>query len=212
MRLFKYRLLILSIPCILFLMLVVTRLTSQIIAQPLPPTPHELWNSRGGRNYEMIVEVLALPVPPVAQALTIKDGEIVKNSIVACDNPSEEYPAWACEPVKTYYASNGLYTIDELFDMADFGLTNTRKFMRKCRAAGRTMFQDFPNSDVMFAMAKTCDADLQGMIRRADVQLVVLTAVEYDSYYGYPVKITSYTPDAADGMSIIMVKNFRLTE
>lgn len=190
-----------------------TSTTSSTASPTSPPTHRDLWNTRGGQNYEMIVEWMALPAPPVAQALTIQDRKIVKSSLVACDNPSEEYPAWACEPVKAYYAAYGLYTIEDLFSNADFSLHRTREAMSRCHAVGISTFRDFPNADAMFDAAKTCEADL--VSKQIDAQTITistLSAVEYDSYYGYPEKISSTTVGALDSTSFITVKDFRLTE
>src|SRR5690349_6145526 len=162
---------------------------SQIIDNPTPtlsptttspPTLRDLWNTRGGQNYEMVVEDAEMPAPPVVQVLTIQNGKVARTSILVCDRQSSEYHAGNCEAIRTYYSTLGIYTVEELFEIADFGLNRTREAMRKCSAAGGYMFRDFPNSDAMFAMAKTCEADRQSQDR------VILTAVEYDPYYGYP--------------------------
>ncbi len=225
MRLYKFRTLLILLPLLLLGIAIVIsqrpRLnntptpTVSITATPTdsptpnPPTHRDLWNSRGGRNYEMTVEVRALPVPPVAQALTIQDGKIIKNRIIGCDTPPIDiYPASDCVTIKTYYSNNGLYTVDELFDMADLWLHSTREFMGKCSAARGELFRDFPNAEAMFEIVNICEADLQG----TGTNIVALTAVEYDQYYGYPAKITSTILGALDGTSIITVKSFRLTE
>jgi hypothetical protein len=172
---------------------------------PNPPTHRDLWNTRGGLNYEMIVEAIALPRPPVAQALTIQDGKVVKNSLMACDNPSSEYPATFCETVRTYYSTLGIYTLEELFGTADACLSKTRELMSQCSALSATPFQDFPDTTVMFESIKMCSADFQNVEEG-------FCAVKYDPYYGYPREISIYYPAFADGFSSITVKGFRLTE
>jgi hypothetical protein len=179
--------------------------TSTTSPTPIPPTHRELWNTRGGLNYEMIVEDIRMPQPPVAQALTIQDGKVVKNSIIACDNPSDEYPARLCEPVRTYYSTLGIYTVEELFGTADACLSKTRELMSQCSALSATPFQDFPDTTVMFESIKMCSADFQNIEEG-------FCAVKYDPYYGYPREISIYYPDFTDGFSSITVKGFRLTE
>jgi hypothetical protein len=176
---------------------------------PTPPTHRDLWNTRGGQNYEMTVEVWAPPTAIVAQTLVIQGGKVSKNSIIGCDTPpTDKYPVNAgdCERIKTYHADYGLYTIDKLFDITDLSLSITREAMSRCHAVDISMFEAFPNADAMFEMAKTCEGDLRGQ------DMAMLSAIEYDPYYAYPNKITSTIPGAFDGTSIITLKDYRLTQ
>src|SRR5262245_11516584 len=79
------------------------------------PTQHDLWKAEGISSYQMRIVTVVLPSPPVGLDLTVQRGEITKQSIIACDNPSKEYPESLCETIKRYYPAVGNYTIDQLF-------------------------------------------------------------------------------------------------
>jgi hypothetical protein len=145
-----------------------------------------------------------LPQPPVAQALTIQDGEVTKHSIIACDNPSKEYPENLCEPISYYYRTLGIYTIEELFEIADVCLSQTRVSISKCSTTVADEFQDFPNAKVMFDTLKTCEAEFEYQDS--------FCAVEYDPYYGYPKDIFLHYLSFEDGYSTIIVKSFQITQ
>ncbi|MEO8612733.1 MAG: hypothetical protein ABI690_32870 [Chloroflexota bacterium] len=154
----------------------------------------------------MTVEVLAPPMVIVAQTLTIRDGKVTQHSIMACDNPSEAYPARDCKTISQYYSGVGVSTVEELFSDADSCLSRTKVALSRCDTFNIHVFQDFPNTDAMFDMAQTCKADLQSS------NYSMLCAVEYDAFYGYPSTISTYIPWANDGFSRITVKDFRLRE
>lgn len=189
-----------------------TRIIDNIVAtstlipatSTMAPSHRDLWNSRGSNNYEIIIEAVALPQPPVGVKLIIQNGEISNRSIIACDNPSAEYPTRLCEPIRQYYSSVGDYTIEELFDVADTCLNRTRASISKCSSTKIDELNDFIGIDEMFNAVKACDIEFQFPDS--------FCVVKYDPYYGYPRDISSYYPYFEDGFSSINVKSFQITE
>lgn len=163
---------------------------------------HDLWSAKGISSYQIRIVTLAMPAPAVALDLTIQDKKIVKQNIVACDNPSEENPSEYCDIIRHYYSYLGQYTVERLFDFADQCTAQTQTSLAICPAF-KNDFQDFSTSDEMFNAAKTCNDYLH--ISNP------LCTVQYDSDYGYPRMISMFTPEVTDGFTSITVKDFRVT-
>jgi hypothetical protein len=145
-----------------------------------------------------------LPVAPVGLELTVQDGQVTKYIIIACENPSEEYPERWCEPTRHYYWSMGIYTIEELFDIADECTLKTRASLANCPAFAVDEFHGFEDPDNMFNMAQTCKTYLQTS--------AWLCAVKYDAHYGFPKTIVTYDPSVLDGSTTIIVKEFQVIQ
>lgn len=159
-----------------------------------------LWRENGTPNYQITVVTGALPVPEVGLELTILNGQITKSSILACDAPSEEFPADSCDTIRTYYSSMGHYTIEQLLDIAADGTRQTQRVLTFCPAISIWDFHGFSNPDDLWKAAQACDYLLNSS--------VMLTSAEYDPNYGYPKYIVMYTPHVFDGTSSIEIRDF----
>jgi hypothetical protein len=165
-----------------------------------------LWDERGSTHYRIIVDSRSLPQPYVGLELTIQNGEVIERSIIACDNPSEDYPEWACEPVRTYYVEWGTHTIEELFTYADSCVRSTQAIISQCPAYSSGGFSSFSTVDEMYEAADTCEDYLP----ISDS----LCTVTHDPYYGYPREIFYYRygADIHHPVSTIEVKEFEIIE
>jgi hypothetical protein len=163
-----------------------------------------LWAAKGAANYQIQIVTGSPPAPPVGWELTVQNGQITRQSIIACDHPSEEYPASNCDTIRQYYSSVGKYTIAQLFALAEDGLGLTQNSLLKCNLSTGNNFRSFSTLDEMRTAAQTC----QNYLQSSDV----LYAVQYDPDYGYPKTITEYTPSVFDGSMTIEVKDFRVIQ
>jgi hypothetical protein len=169
------------------------------------PSYRDLWNERGAHSYRIIVDTFAPPIPPIGMELTVQDGEVIKQSIIACDNPSEKYPAHNCAPIRQYYPHWGVRTIEELLDSADSCIAQTRISMSKCPAFSNAGFDRFTSSEAMFDAARTCETYL-GKSETMDT----LCAVEYEPYFGYPKTLFFYVPGVDDGLGLTTISEFHI--
>lgn len=165
---------------------------------------HSIWLDQTTNHYQMNVEAFAPPVPPVALRLTVRDGEIINESIIACDQPTEEHPARLCEPVRTWYTYMARYTIEELFAWAESCIIKTRQTLYKCPDAPDG-FRRFDDPSEMFQVARSCEAYVQGF---SDALCTVL----YHPFYGYPEEITSLIPGVSDGVGVISIHDFQFLD
>lgn len=176
-------------------------------AQKLEPVHSEyrsLWLERGSSNYQITVVTTALPSPPIGLKLTIQDRAIIQQSIIACDNPSEDYPASYCEPISLYYSEMGKHTVDDLFDQADECRRRTQMSLATCPAFTVGEFQGFSTTDELFTVIEGCREYFQPSAQ--------LCAVEYEPYYGYPEIISQYTHGVSDGWGSIVVEELQLLQ
>ena len=158
------------------------------------------WNERRVSDYLLKIVTIALPAPPIGLELTIRSGQIVSERIIACDTPSDEFPADLCAPIRRYYSQMGHYTVDQLFDLADDATSRTQRSLAKCQAFPMQGFHGFSNWDDLWEAAQLC----QSVLQISDV----LTSVEYGTDYGYPRKISRYIPQVMDGFFSIEIKEF----
>ncbi len=191
--------------CVILPLLISAALVLSLIGNTEQDVPdyRALWNSAGIQNYQMRLVTLALPVPAIGLDLTVQKGEIVQQSIIACENPSAEYPESACETISRYYSNMGRYTVDQLFDFADECLRKTQIAIAHCPAFAADKLQRFSNYDDIFSMAHAC----QHYLESSDL----LCSVNYDTHYGYPNAISTYAPNVMDGSIMITVKEFQPT-
>ena len=148
-----------------------------------------LWNAQGVEYYRMELETILFPQPPVGLELVVRENEIVNSTIIACDNPSEAYPARLCEPIRRYYSWVGRFTIDELFDMADVCIQETRVWFSTCPLFADTEFHDYTDFGALVGTARECLTALP-----QDGNYVSLCAVSFNSDYGYPNAISRFNP------------------
>jgi hypothetical protein len=212
MRPFKIRPLILSALLLIGATIVFIGLQSGLInnsSSALPtttsiPTHRELWDSWGASKYVMVIETIALPQPPVGLELTIEDGEISNRSIIACDNPSGDYPAHYCETIQQYYSWVGNYTVEELFETADMCLAQTRTSLSKCSSSVTNGFDDFPDAERMLDTVRQCEVEFE--------DTDYFCAVKYHPHFGYPRDISIYNPSLLHGFTSITVKSLTITQ
>jgi hypothetical protein len=169
---------------------------------PALTSARALWNERGSPNYRMTLVTSALPSPPTVLELTIQEGEIVQESIIPCDNPSEAYPEDWCEPTRLYYTWRGRYTIEQLFETARTCTSRTLISISHCPAYVAPEFYGFASAPAMFEAARTCQAYLQ----HSDS----LCAVRYDATYGYPAQISHLTPGLIHDGGTVEVRAFEI--
>jgi len=181
-----------------------TTLPPPIMPEPFSTDYRALWDVRGSTHYRIIVETIAPPVPPLGWELTVRDGEIIDRSIIACDNPSEEYPERLCEPIQTYYQGSGLYTLEELFEIADACTLETQVLLNQCPAYSSSEFRGFSTTDELFDAEDVCEDYLQSWDS--------LCAVEYDPTYGYPRDTTILVYGVLDAGTTIRVKEVEIIE
>lgn len=163
------------------------------------------WREQGSDNYQMTVVGIGLPAPPAALHLTIENGAIVDESIIACDNPSEDYPENLCAPTRTWYSYLARHTIDDLFEQAAQCLVETRIALRNCSAVPDD-FQQFESGDRMGDIARSCEINTGGG------QYYSLCTVRFNATYGYPESIESFTPNVNDGGGSVTVTDFQLID
>ncbi len=173
----------------------------QQIGDPVSRDQRALWNENGSPDYQIRLLTVAPPAPPIGLELTVQGGQITQERILACDSPSDEYPADLCEPIRVYYGWMGRYTINQLFELADNGTWRTRNSMAKCAAFTIQNFQGFSSSDELGQAACLCQTDLQS----SDL----LASVEYDPIYGYPSRIMNYIRQVMDGGLSVEVQAYR---
>lgn len=166
------------------------------------PDYRELWTSRGVSSYQLEIVIMSLPVPSIGLELTIQNNQIVQRSIIACDNPSTEFPASDCQLNKVYYSKEGNYTVEQLFEIADEGIRQTQLSLIACNLSTGSEFHRFSTIEEMTVAIDTC----QNYLRSSDM----LYVVEYDPYYGFPTHIISYMPHVIDGRVSITVRNFHV--
>jgi hypothetical protein len=160
------------------------------------------WESQGASHYRMTLVTSALPSPPTALELTVRDGEIVQERIISCENPSAEYPAEWCEPTQRYYTSRGRYTIEQLFETADICTQRTLISMSRCPAYISPAFHGFTSVEAMSEAIQTC----QSYLRSVDT----ICAVSYDPASGYPAEIWALVYRVFNGSSSISVRAFEI--
>src|SRR5688572_33294790 len=51
-----------------------------------------IWKKQGIGSYQMVVDTIYPPQPPIGLELIIQDGVVTTSTILACEKPSEEYP------------------------------------------------------------------------------------------------------------------------
>jgi hypothetical protein len=197
-QILKFHMLAGILAVLLTVMIIVVVVRSNI----KPLTQRDFWKAKGISSYQMRVDTVALPSPPVGLDLTIRGGEITNQSIIACDNPSEEYPESLCDTIKRYYSWVGRYTIEQLFDTAQECIRKTQTSFAVCPAVNASEFSAFSTSEDMVNTANACRSYLQG--------LDSLCTVQYDSDYGYPNHISFYNPNVFDGYSTITVNDFHV--
>jgi hypothetical protein len=176
-----------------------------IVAQWTPDNldPRERWRLRGSENYQMTIVTSAMPQPPVGRDITVEGGVITQNSIIACDNPSNDHPDSLCAPISAYYQSVGNYTIDDLFEMADQCIPRTIAAFADCSVVSSAKFDGtFETAEAMFEVVRACEASLD--------ESDTLCAVHYHPYYGYPRMITFFTPEVYDGFSDITIRHLEI--
>ncbi len=165
-----------------------------------PASKRALWNERGVSDYHWKIVTVALPAPPIGLELTIRSGQIVSEHIIACDTPSDEFPADLCAPIRRYYSQMGHYTVDQLFELIEIWTRQTETSLAKCQAFPTQDFHGFSSWDDLWEAAQLC----QSVLQISDI----LTSVEYAADYGYPRKISRYIPQAIDGFFSIEIKEF----
>lgn len=161
------------------------------------------WNSYDMSRYEMTVFVIALPQTPAALHLVIVDGEIVDETILACEHPSDDYPEQWCEPTRTYYAYLARLTIDDLFTTAEHCLETTREDVAVCPFANDN-FQGFESREEMWDTIEACQEYLN--------HPASLCSVEFDDTYGYPREISFVTTEVTDGVGGFSIRDFELLD
>jgi hypothetical protein len=134
--------------------------------------------------------------------MTVVDGEIIRESIAACDNPSEEFPLGSCELARQYHEQS--YTIEQLFDTADACIYKTLTVLSHCPAYIRPEFQYVSTEDALSEAVDTCHPYFQS----GDF----LCAVTYDPDYGYPRELSLLLYSVSDGGSRFSVRDFEITE
>lgn len=162
------------------------------------------WESQNIDSYEMTLVAIALPAPPAALHLIVQNNVIVDETIIACEQPSDEYPTNLCEPTRTYYAYMARHTIEEIFESAEQCLSNTQLALQDCPYIS-SEFESFQSREEMYQIAESC----QGYINNLSQWLC---AVQYDDIYGYPKEISSYLPNALDGFGMLIVKDFQAND
>ncbi len=181
---------------------------ASVTASVVPAVPdaftmaRRTWREQGSDHYQMTVIGIGMPAPPAALHLIIENGAIVEESIIACDNPSDDYPENLCEPTRTWYGYLARHTIDDLFEQAAQCLVETRLALRDCPAVPDD-FQQFATQDEMHQVAASCDINT-GNERHS------LCTVSFNTTYGYPEEIESYTPNVNDGGGSVTVTDFQL--
>ena len=157
-----------------------------------------LWNFAGPQSYQIELEIVSPPVPIVGLALTIREEKIAQKSILACDRPSEEYPASLCEPVRLYYSAIGNLTVEDLFELANDCTRKMRAALKNCPAFAEIESDDGISLNELVDAVQACPNDLKS---HASV-----CAVAYDVNLGYPKSISQVMPGALDSFSSIKVK------
>jgi hypothetical protein len=163
--------------------------------------PHTRWQSQNIQDYQMTIIVNALPAPPAALDLVIRNGEIVAETILACEQPSEEYPERWCEPTRDYYAYMARLTIDDLFETAEQCLEQTRLALSECPYIAAD-FQGFEDKEEMYQAAESCQTYLRGSPD-------TLCAVQYNDVYGNPQEISLYFSNTFHPRGAISVRDFQ---
>lgn len=185
--------------------------TSVVVVPAVPDAftiARRTWREQGSDNYQMTVIGIGLPAPPAALHLTIENGAIVDESIIACDNPSDDgyyYSENLCDPVRRWYRYLARHTIDDLFVQAAQCLVETRIALRDCSAVPDD-FQQFESGDRMGDIARSCEINTGGG------QYYSLCTVRFNATYGYPESIESFTPNVNDGGGSVTVTDFQLID
>lgn len=205
---------LLLVMLIIAMILILTRLLPFDFLSPtaLPPPTNFLvnerskWLSHNINNYRMTNVTFGAPAPPAALDLVIRGGEIVEETIIACENPSEEYPARLCEPTRNHYSYLARKTIEDVFEFAESCVARMQTDLASCPYLPND-FLYFEDRDTMSQVVNDCF----DYFNEPYLQLWVCT-MQFDEVYGYPKEMSYYITSIVDGLGSVSIRDFQIIE